>query len=141
MPRCIDRTEGNGEFIMGYYAHHLTEVIGSRSYDIEGHRNTQFMDARGVRPYPDSCKNTWTATREEAMMNLGFRDDPEQEGWEKMGIPADPTPSKAKNRGAADRKKERGKKQKRGLRKGNNDSNRRSTSRRREERCRSFQKQ
>ncbi len=46
--------------------------------------------------------------REEAMMILGLRDDPEQEGWEKMGPLADPTPANAKNRGAADKKKGRG---------------------------------
>ena len=41
------------------------------------------------------------------MENLGLRDDPEQEGWEKMGSLADPTPANAKNRGAAYRKRKR----------------------------------
>jgi hypothetical protein len=41
------------------------------------------------------------------MENLGLRDDPEQEGWEKMGPLADPTPANAKNRGAAYRKRRR----------------------------------
>jgi hypothetical protein len=42
------------------------------------------------------------------MANLGIRDDPEQEGWEKMGPMGDPTPTNAKNRGVADKKKRRG---------------------------------
>ena len=41
------------------------------------------------------------------MENLGLRDDPEKEGWEKMGPLADPTPANAKNRGAAGRKQRR----------------------------------
>ena len=43
------------------------------------------------------------------MANLGVRDDPDQEGWEKMGpLVADPTPANAKNRGVVERKKRRG---------------------------------
>jgi hypothetical protein len=42
------------------------------------------------------------------MANLGMRDDPGQEGWEKMGPLADVTPANAKNKGAADRKKRSG---------------------------------
>ena len=60
------------------------------------------------------CMEAWTAARDEAMKNLGLRDDPEQEGWEKMGPLADPTPANAKNRGAADRKKRRREQNERG---------------------------
>ena len=70
----------NGEGIPGYYIKQLTEVIGERAYDNEGHMNAQFLNATDVGPYPDECKNAWTATREEAMANLEVREDPEQEG-------------------------------------------------------------
>jgi hypothetical protein len=106
--RCIGRTEANGECVPGYYAHQLTEVIGRGAYDNEGYMNARFLDAENVGPYPASCRNAWTATREEAMKNLGLRDDPEHEGCEKMGIFAYPTRAKAKNREASDRKKGRG---------------------------------
>ena len=42
------------------------------------------------------------------MQNLGMRDDPDQEGWEKMVPMADHTPANARNRGAADRRRRRG---------------------------------
>jgi hypothetical protein len=42
------------------------------------------------------------------MQNRGVRDDPDQEGWDKMGPLADPTPANAKNRGASNMKKRRG---------------------------------
>jgi len=43
------------------------------------------------------------------MTNLGLRDDTEQEEWEtKMGSLADPTPANAKNKGATERKRDRG---------------------------------
>jgi len=83
------------------------EVIGRRAYDNEEHRKEQFLDAKDVGPYLDSCRNAWTSAREEAMMNLRFGDDPEQEGWEKLGLMAYPTPANAKYRRAADRKKGR----------------------------------
>jgi len=102
LPRCIDRTEANGEKIQGYYAQHLIEVIGEGAYDSEGHMNAQFLNATNVGPYPDECTRAWKAARDEALHNLGLRDDPDQEGWEKMGPLADPTPANAKNRGAAD---------------------------------------
>jgi hypothetical protein len=107
LPRCIDRTEDNGESIKGYYTQQLVETIGEGAYDSEGHRNERFLLATDVGPYPEECMKAWTVAREEAMENLGMRDDPEQEGWEKMGPLADPTPANAKNRGAADRKSRR----------------------------------
>ena len=62
------------------------------------------QNATDVGPYLEACRNAWTAARNEAMANLGMRDDPEQEGWEKLGPLADPGPANAKNRGAAVRK-------------------------------------
>jgi len=105
LPRCIDKTEANGEKVQGYYAQQLTEVIGEVAYDNEGHKNAQFLSVTNVGPYPDECTRAWKATREEALQNLGLRDDPDQKGWEKMGPLADPTPANAKNRGAADRRR------------------------------------
>ena len=86
----------------------MTEVIGEGAYDSDGHRKAQFMNATDVGPYPDACMTAWTAAREEGMANLGVREDPEQEGWAKMGPLADPTPANAKNRGVADMMKRRG---------------------------------
>ena len=80
LPRCIDRTEANGECIPGYYTKQLTEVIGEGAYDGDGHKNALFLNATDVGPYPEACTNPWTATREEAMANLEVREDPEQEG-------------------------------------------------------------
>ncbi len=86
----------------------MTEVIGEGAYESEGHRIAQFPNATNVGPYPGECKRAWKAARDEAMQNLGMRDDPDKEGWEKMGLLADPTPTNAKNRGAADRRRRRG---------------------------------
>ena len=84
------------------------EVIGKGAYDSKGHRNTQFMDETDVGPCPKECRKALTSARNEAMKNLRLRDDPEKEGWEKMGQLAEPTPANTKNRGAAKRKKRRG---------------------------------
>ena len=70
--------------------------------------NAQFMNATDVGPYPGECLRAWKATREEALHNLGMRDDPDHEGWDRMGPLADPTPANAKNRGEAGTKKKRG---------------------------------
>ena len=80
LPRCVDITEANGECNPGYYTQQLTEVIGEGAYDNNGHGNALFLEARDMGPYPESRKNSWTAAREEAPVNLGMRDDPEHEG-------------------------------------------------------------
>jgi len=108
LPRCIDMTEANGEKVQGYYAQQLTKVIGEEAYGSEGHRNAQFLNATNVGPIPDECTRTWKAARDEALQNSGLRDDPDQEGWEKMGPLADPTPANEKNRGVAGRRRRRG---------------------------------
>jgi hypothetical protein len=36
-----------------------------------------FMNATDVGPYPDECKKAWISARDEAMANLGVRDDPD----------------------------------------------------------------
>ena len=64
-------TEGNGEKVQGYYAQHLTKVIGEGAYDNEGHRNAQFMSATNVGPYPAECTRAWKASRDAALHNLG----------------------------------------------------------------------
>ena len=70
--------------------------------------NAQFPEATDVGPYPEECRKAWTTTRSATMENLGMKDDPEQEGREKMGQLAQPTPAGAMNMGAAERKKRRG---------------------------------
>jgi hypothetical protein len=75
LPRCIDRTEANGKSLSGYYAQQRTEAIGEGAYDSEGHRNAQFLSATDVGPYPGECMKAWKAARDEAMENLGMRDD------------------------------------------------------------------
>ena len=77
LPRCIDRTEANGECVPGYYAQQLTNVIGEGAYDSEGHRNAQFLNAANVGQYPGEGTRAWKATRIEVMHNLGMRDDPD----------------------------------------------------------------
>ena len=83
-------------------------MIGEGGYDSEGHRNAQFLEATDVGPYPEECGKAWIAVRNEAMENLGMRDDAEQDGWEKMGQLAEPTPADAMNTGATKRKRRRG---------------------------------
>ena len=63
LPRCIDRTEANGECTPGYYAHPLIEVIGRGAYDNDGNRNAQFLEARDVGHYPESCRNERSVLR------------------------------------------------------------------------------
>jgi hypothetical protein len=114
LPRCIDRTEDNCECIPRYYTQQLTEALGEGAYASDGHRNARFLNATDVGPYPGECMKAWKAPRDQAMETIRLRDDPKQEGWEKMGPLADPTPPNAKNRGAADRKKRRREQNERG---------------------------
>jgi len=94
--------------LLVYYSEQLTDMIGEGAYDCGGHRNAQFPGATNVGSYPGACMRAWKSARDEAMQILGLRDDPEQEGWEKMGPLADPTPASVKNRGAAERRRRRG---------------------------------
>ena len=80
LPRCIDKMEDNGDKCKGYHSEQLTNVIGEGAYDNGGHRNAQFMGARNGGPSPGACMRAWKSTRDEAMQNLGVRDEPEQEG-------------------------------------------------------------
>jgi len=108
LQRCIAMTEANRESVPGYYAQQLTEAIGEGAYDSEGHKNAQFLNATDVGPYLSECTRACKATRDEAIQNLGIKDDPDQKGWDKMGPLADPKPANEKNRGAVDRNKRRG---------------------------------
>ena len=51
LPRCIDRTEDNGECSKGYYTQQLKEAKGEGAFDSEGHRNARFLSATDVGPY------------------------------------------------------------------------------------------
>jgi len=105
LPRCIDRTDEQGEALPGYYSQQLTETIGSGAYDNEGHRNETFLQAKNVGPFPEACGKAWRHIREEVMENYELREGSRQEEWGKIGPLKDPTPANARNRGAADRKR------------------------------------
>ena len=83
-------------------------MIGERAYDENGHRNTQFLKATGIGPYPREMQMAWDVLRDEAGNNYGFHEGfQEEEAREKMGPLAELTPAVIRNRGAAERKKTR----------------------------------
>jgi len=83
-------------------------VIGEGAYDEDGHKNSQFLEATGIRPYPWEMQRAWGVLRDEAGDNYGFKGGfQEEEAREKMGPLAEPTPAVIRNRGAAERKKTR----------------------------------
>jgi hypothetical protein len=106
LPRCVDRTEINGDVTRGIYTEQLTAVIGEGAYDEGGHRNTKFLEATGVGPYPGEMQRARDELRNEAAVNYGLEEDAQsEEARDKLGALAEPTPSTVRNRGAAERKK------------------------------------
>jgi hypothetical protein len=102
----VDRKETNGEITKGIYSEQLTAEIGEGAYDEGGHRNTQFLGASGIGPYPREMQRAWDVLRDETGENYGFQEEfQEEEARERMGPMAEPTPTVIRNRGAADRKK------------------------------------
>ncbi len=83
-------------------------MIGEGAYDSGGHRNAQFLSATNVGPYPGACMRAWKSTRDEAMRNLGLRNDSEQDGWKKIGPLAHPTLANARNRSSGEKEKKKG---------------------------------
>ncbi len=105
--RCVGRRENNGEVKKGTYADQLTEVIGEGAFDETGHRNTQFLRATTVGPYPREMRKAWEALREEAADDYGFKQGLEEEEDEarlRIGPLSEPTLAVVRNRGAAERK-------------------------------------
>ena len=92
----------------GTYSDQLTEVVGARAFDEEGHMNSQFLRSTTVGPYPREMQAAWDVLRDEAAANYGLG-----EGWreeaarERMGLLAERTPAGVRNRGAAERKRAR----------------------------------
>ena len=66
LPRMIDRKEKNGEVTVGVYSNQMNHIIGEGAYDTEGHRNTKFLEATGVGPFPREMQQAWTKMRQEA---------------------------------------------------------------------------
>ena len=80
-------------------------MIGEGAYDEDGHRNTHFLEATGIIPYPKEMQKAWDELRDEAGDNYGFHEGfQEEEAREKMGTLAEPTPAMIRNRGAPERK-------------------------------------
>jgi len=108
LPRCVDKAEANGEVTKGVYSEQLTVVIGEGVYNENGHRNTKFMEATEIGPYPKEMQKAWDELRDEAADNYGFQEGfSEEDAREKMGPLAELTPTVIRNKGAAERKTRR----------------------------------
>ncbi len=81
-------------------------MIGEGAFDEACNRNTQFLQATSVGPFPKEMHKAWDVMRDEAADNYGFRDGfEEEEAAVRMGPLAAPTPAALKNKGAAKRMK------------------------------------
>jgi len=74
LPRYVDRKESNGEITTGTYSDQLTAVIGEGAYDEDGRKNSMFLEATRVGPYPREMQKAWDALRDEAADNYGFQE-------------------------------------------------------------------
>ncbi len=74
LPRCVGMRENNGEIMKGIYSDQLTTVIGEGAFNETGHRNTQFLRATTIGPYPGEMQKAWDTLRDEAADNYGFRE-------------------------------------------------------------------
>ena len=66
------------------------------------------MEAVNIGPFLEACMEAWAKVRREAMENYGSTEGSDQEKWGKMGPLAEPTPTNAKNKGAADMRRRTG---------------------------------
>jgi uncharacterized membrane protein YgcG len=107
LPRLIDRKDENGEIAPGVYPVQMKGIIGEGAYDKEGHRNTAFLEARCVGPYPHEMQQMWTTIRNEATANNGIEGEEGTEQWDRLGPLSEGTPAMARNRGAAERRRDR----------------------------------
>ena len=108
LPRLIDRKDETGEIAPGVYPVQMKSIIGERANDTEGHRNTAFLEAKSVGPYPHEMQQAWTQKRDEAIANYGIEGEEGSEQWNKLGPLVEKTPAMARNKGAAERRRERG---------------------------------
>jgi hypothetical protein len=85
LPRLIDRKDENGKIAPGVYPVEMKGIIGEGAYDKEGHKNTAFMEARRVEPYPYEMQQAWTTIRTEAIANYGLEGEEGTEQWDRLG--------------------------------------------------------
>ena len=83
LPRMIDMEDENGEVTVGVYSRQLTHIIGEGAYNAEGHRNTQFLGATEVGPFPEEMRQAWTRARQEAPENYGMVEGDGQDEWKR----------------------------------------------------------
>ena len=107
LPRLIDRKDETGEIAPGVYPVHMKNIMGEGAYDTEGHRNTAFLEAKSVGPYPHEMQQAWAQIRDKAIANYGIEGEEGTEQWERLGPMVEKTPAMARNRGAAERRRER----------------------------------
>ena len=105
LSRCIARKAENNEEMPGHCTEQLTEALGKGAYDVEGHKNEQVMGAANIGPFPESCTEAWAHVKKGAMENYGLTEGLDQKEWGKMGPFTEPKPANAKNKGAADRRR------------------------------------
>ena len=84
----------------------MKSIIGEGAYDTERHRNTAFQEAKSVGPYPHEMHQAWTKIRNEAIANYGIEGEEGTEQWVRLGPLAESTPAMARNKGAAERRRE-----------------------------------
>ncbi len=65
-------------------------------YDDEGHKNTEFLDAKGIGPYPRELRRAWTMIREEAIANYGIEGEEGSDEWNTLGPLAESTLASAR---------------------------------------------
>jgi len=107
LSRLIAREDENGELTVGVYSRQMTHIIGEGAYDAEGHKNTLFLEATEIGPFPRAeMQQTWARTREEVAENYDLGEGDVQNEWSKMGPMADPTPATVRNIGAVERKQQ-----------------------------------
>jgi hypothetical protein len=107
LPRLIDRKDENGEIAPGVYPVQMKGIIGKGAYDKAGHINTAFLEARCVGPYPYAMQQAWTTIRNEAIANYGIEGEGGSEQWDRLGPLSEETSSMARNRGAAERRRDK----------------------------------
>ena len=105
LPRCIDRSGPNGEKTRGIYNSTLANAIGDRAYDQGGHRNTGFLKANAVGPYPKAMQIARQYIRLDSVHNWGLTLESPTKDRERLGPLATETPADERNRGAMERKR------------------------------------
>jgi hypothetical protein len=101
-----------GEKAQGIYSSILTESIGKGAYAQCMHGNVGFLRARVLVPYPKAMQYAWSHTRFDAAHNHGIDLLSPTEKWSRLGPSVSETPSDVKNKGATEKKRRNGSKNK-----------------------------